>query len=117
MIADLTAADPLAAYRASFFRLDGSVQLRRNRFLHLYLDLEYRESGPFLAPDPAAPTSIFDVQPDAPEEPYSVFALKQNRQVRTGRMQYFDTPQFGALVLVTAIAPETPEEPEFSEAQ
>jgi hypothetical protein len=35
---------------------------------------------------------------------HGVFALKQNRQIRTGELQYFDTPYFGVLVLVSAIA-------------
>ena len=42
LVADLTAEDPLSAYRSNFYQLDGSVQLRRSRFLHLFLDLEYR---------------------------------------------------------------------------
>ena len=33
-----------------------------------------------------------------------IYRLKENRQVRTGRLQYFDTPYFGALVLVTPIS-------------
>ena len=103
---DPTAANLMAAYRVNFYRLDGSVQLRRSRFLHLYLDIEYRETGPWTGPDPMTPDGIIDVQPDEASSPYTVFALQQNRQVRTGRMQYFDTPQFGVLVLVTAIAPE-----------
>lgn len=41
-VLDLAAEDPLAPYRVSLYRLDGSVQLRRSRFLHLDIDLEYR---------------------------------------------------------------------------
>ena len=107
MVADLAADDPLAAYRSSFYRIDGSVQLRRSRFLHLFLDLEIREEKPAVPiesdffgsndsqtlPGESAPNNI----------QHGVFALKQNRQVRTDRLQYFDTPYFGALVLVTAI--------------
>jgi hypothetical protein len=96
MVADLTAPDPLAAYRSAFYRLDGSVQLRRSRFLHLHLDLEYRETAPGQAmANPLAPAA----------GKYQVFQIRQNRQVRTGQMQYFDTPQFGVLVLVTATQP------------
>jgi len=91
MLADLTAPDPLAAYRSTFYQLDGSLQLRRSRFLHLYLDLEFREKQP--ATDSSEPGQ------------YHVHSIRQNRQVRTGQMQYFDTPQFGVLVLVTAIQP------------
>jgi len=100
MVADLTAADPLAAYRSNFYQIDGSVQLRRSRFLHLYLDLEFREPQPVQAP--VVSRSVPGAQDG---KKYRVYALKQNRQIRTGQMQYFDSPQYGALVLVTAIAP------------
>ena len=108
MVADLAELDPLAAYRSTFYQLDGSVQLRRSRFLHLYLDLEYRENP--LATDPVLPVVDENhVQPgmdklvdDKPTR--KTFTLKQNRQVRTGQVQYFDTPFFGALVFVSAIS-------------
>ena len=45
MVADLTSADPLAAYRTHFYQIDGNAQLRRSRFLHIHLDLEYREKA------------------------------------------------------------------------
>ena len=104
VVADLAAEDPLAAYRSTFYQLDGSVQLRRSRFLHLYLDLEYRleNSGEVVE------TAFFD-SPESPlddgglDQQHDVFKLKENRQVRTGRLQDFDAPHFGALVLVTAI--------------
>lgn len=108
MIADLTAEDPLAAYRTSFYRLDGSVQLRRSRFLHLFLDLEYRED---IVPNDteAGTASSHNFLTGALQNPvagpmYRSYTLKQNRQVRTNQMQYFDTPFFGALVFVTSIA-------------
>jgi hypothetical protein len=106
VVADLAAEDPLAAYRSTFFQLDGSLQLRRSRFLHLYLDLEYRDEN--TGESVAVEADFFD-SPQAQEETASfnqahdVFKLKENRQIRTGRLQYFDTPYFGALVLVTAI--------------
>lgn len=106
MVADLAAEDPLAAYRSVYYQLDGGVQLRRSRFLHLFLDLEYRElkaqsmRDPGLLGDAVTPTGI-----EAEDTiDYGVFVLKQNRQVQTGRIQYFDTPYFGVLVLVSAIA-------------
>jgi hypothetical protein len=99
MIANLAAEDPLAAYRSTFYQLDGSVQLRRSRFLHLFLDLEYRLEIPLDAE--AELNALSDLN-----NKYAVYKLKQNRQVRTGQFQYFDTPYFGALVLVSAIAPE-----------
>ena len=93
MVADVAAEDPLAAYRSTFFQLDGSVQLRRSRFLHLFLDLEYREEKPQVGIETMTDSSIN----------HGVFTLKQNRQIRTGQMQYFDTPYMGALVYVSAI--------------
>jgi len=100
MVADLTSADPLAAYRSNFYQVDGSVQLRRSRFLHLYLDLEFREQLPA---QPAPISTGLPAEQDSNK--YRVYTLKQNRQIRTGQMQYFDTPQYGVLVLVTAVAP------------
>jgi len=93
LVADLAAEDPLAAYRSTFFQLDGSVQLKRSRFLHLFLDLEFRQEEP--------QTDIGTMTDSSVNQ--NIFALKQNRQIRTGRMQYFDTPFMGALVYVSAI--------------
>jgi hypothetical protein len=39
---DFTATDFLAPYRENYYRLDGTAQLRRSRFLHLEFDLEFR---------------------------------------------------------------------------
>jgi hypothetical protein len=109
MVADLTALDPLAAYRSTFYQLDGSVQLRRSRFLHLFLDLEYRADKAPMAS--AIETDAFNqhnmqtklgIDTDSMAD-YEVFTLKQNRQIRTDEMQYFDTPYLGALVFVSAI--------------
>jgi len=106
LVADLAAEDPLAAYRSTFYRIDGGIQLRRSRFLHLYLDLEYREK---LSQD-AQLANFFgnmDVRPSSAEfneYEYGIFTLKQNRQIRRGQMQYFDTPYFGALVLVSNVS-------------
>ncbi|MGB7453552.1 MAG: CsiV family protein [Lysobacterales bacterium] len=106
--ADLTAEDPFAAYRSTFYQIDGSLQLRRSRFLHLFLDLEFRERKQQVANEAAfqvgndMPTAM-ETGTDKPVT-WGVFALEQNRQISTGRMQYFDTPYFGALVYVTSIA-------------
>ncbi len=109
VVADLAADDPLAAYRSTFYQLDGTVQLRRSRFLHLFLDLEYREKNSVTPVEQVAigsNESQAEVQKDDGNKiEHGVFSLKQNRQVRTGRMQYFDTPYFGVLVLVSAIKP------------
>lgn len=108
LVADLTKEDPLAAYRSSFFQIDGSLQLRRSRFLHLYLDLEIREEttkdliGTGIAMDNGLP--VEPLNPEGTPVGYGVHSLKQNRQISTGQMQYFDTPFFGALVFVSIIS-------------
>ena len=103
MIADLAAEDPLAAYLSSFYQLDGSIQLRRSRFLHLYLDLEYRQKNQLTEPVTQAALFSNTLPALSGTNDYNLFSLKQNRQIRSGQLQYFDTPYFGALVLVTAI--------------
>jgi len=107
MLADLTAPDPLAAYRSNFYQLDGSLQLRRSRFLHLFLDLEFREEKPQNIAAAGFPVGNVMSTPNGGSIDgagiYGVYALKQNRQVSTGEMQYFDTPFWGALVYVTSI--------------
>jgi hypothetical protein len=108
MVADLVAEDPLGTYRSKFYQLDGSLQLRRSRFLHLYLDLEIRQQRAMLNYDEG---SLGESGSPATEETggaginktgNEVYALKQNRQISTGEMQYFDTPGFGTLVYVTS---------------
>lgn len=115
MIADLTAEEPLAEYISSFYRLDGSVQLRRSRFLHIYIDLEIRESAA-IEPVVSEQTAVSNSQANFfnPSEPsdtgmadesiHNIYRLMQNRQVRTGELQYFDSPYFGALVMVTQVS-------------
>jgi len=102
--ADLTAADPLAAYRSVFYQLDGSLQLKRSRFLHLFLDLEFRDQDHPAATGAATPEPA-DMQPPGGgiAAGYGIYSLTQNRQINTGEMQYFDTPFYGALVYVTAV--------------
>ena len=117
MVADLAAEDPLGAYRSTFYQLDGTVQLRRSRFLHLYLDLEYRETPPVNEASPAGDMKASFFNTEEAREPgmekdagYKVFHIKQNRQIRTGQLQYFDTPFFGALVYVTPVSANTVQE-------
>ena len=107
MLADLAAEDPLAAYRSNFYQLDGSVQLKRSRFLHLLLDLEYRVDMPrtgtetnFFTGSKSQTGTFFETENSTDR---GIITLKQNRQIRTAQLQYFDTPYLGALVLVTAI--------------
>lgn len=109
MIADLSSPDPLAAYRSTFYQIDGSLQLRRSRFLHLYLDLELRDVKPQDTFETGfADENDFQINMENTTDEidtFGVFALKQNRQITTNRMQYFDTPCLGVLVYVTNIQP------------
>ncbi len=124
---DLRSMNMFEHYLAPYYRLDGTVQLRRTRFLHLNLDLEYRQD---LLPRTRSPevngahglaeivvnsarltnTSdpeysdselVEDILDPSPG-PALVHTIEQSRQIRTGQMQYFDTPYLGVLVRVTA---------------
>lgn len=104
MIADLVSEDPLADYVSSYYRLDGTVQLKRSRFLHLFVDLEYRNENPGLINEVTYTDTEERMFPPTTPTGHKLHALQQNRQIRTGRVQYFDTPYFGVLVLVTALS-------------
>lgn len=127
---DLQSMDMFEDYMSSYFRLDGTVQLVRSRFLHLHLDLEFRQDllpRPIPPAEPETPIAtgpeivvsdipVVDVQSEEDElveelidpspGPALVHSLKQSRQIRTGEMQYFDTPYMGVLVRVTATTGE-----------
>jgi hypothetical protein len=66
--------------------LDGAIRLSRSRFLHIDVDLLYREIG------------------DAGEEA-APFRLQQSRRVNSGEVHYFDHPAFGLLVKLTPYNP------------
>ena len=110
---DLRAEDLFSAYLVPYFRLDGSVQMRRSRFLHLDLDLEYRQE--FVTSGSPLPTSaeaaemlaeIIQPEPEPLPGPALVHTLRQSRQIRTGSLQYFDSPYLGVLARVTATSGE-----------
>lgn len=98
-----------------YYALDGSASLVRSRFLHLDLDLQLRE--PLALPgslDGGAPAHALlpgaaDDSPASAEEPFPpspvfrVHELEQRRQVRSGRMEYFDSPVLGVLAWITTI--------------
>ena len=93
-----------------FYRLDGAVTLKRTRFLHLDLDLQLREA---LWDEESLPR-IEALAPENEQPRPSAFlvqALQQSRQVKTGRMEYFDGPVLGVLAFVTSIQVESGETP------
>lgn len=124
---DLRELDIFEDYHAPYFRLDGTVQLQRTRFLHLNIDFEYRQDllARHVVTDPSSMTREKNIvmgmagssQNDEPEQvdaefpddvlapspgPALVHSLKQSRQIRTDQMQYFDSPFLSVLVRVTA---------------
>ena len=107
-----------------FYALDGTVSLVRTRFLHLYVDLQQREGVYDPTPGQAvqlprgmrtlpAATPAPDPDPLAGEPvptAFRVFDMEQNRQVKTGQVEYFDGPVLSVLAYITAIEPETTED-------
>lgn len=101
-----------------YYALDGTVSLVRTRFLHLHLDLQLREAAPepvpnvrggpvpAMIPGGADPAEITGSRPDA----FLTHDLQQNRQVRSGRMEYFDGPVIGVLAWITSLPLEEPAE-------
>ena len=123
---DLRETNLFDDYMTSYYRIDGTVQLRRSRFLHIDIDLEYRQDLLPRPPEDPVPDTAGMAEPPVPvvveaespgdeisagsltelldpsPGPALVFGIQQSRQVRTGQMQYFDTPFLGVLVRVTA---------------
>jgi len=92
-----------------YYRLDGTAQLIRSRFLHLALNVEWREpvfdaaSSDALPARPplGAPAAVAAAAP-LPDA-FDVYRLEQSRQVRLRRMEYFDGPVLGVLAWITPV--------------
>lgn len=93
-----------------YYRLDGTVKLRRSRFLHLDLDVQMREG--IWEPEPleivARDPVIFE---RAGPTSFLVHELQQSRQVKSGRMEYFDGPVLSVLAFITAIKVDSGDSP------
>ena len=94
-----------------FYRIDGTVMLRRSRFLHLDLDIELRQA--VFNEQPLTPASIpgSENESNEPELPapatsFLIHHLKQSRQVKSERMEYFDSPVLGVLAWITPFEAE-----------
>jgi hypothetical protein len=68
--------------------LDGAIRVSRSRFLHIDVDLLYREPGAAGAGTTA-----------------ELFRLQQTRRINSGEVHYFDHPVFGVLVKLTPYEP------------
>jgi hypothetical protein len=91
-----------------YYQLDGTVTLRRSRFLHLDLRLDWRE--PVFAEVSDVPPEPLG-EPDVPLRPESflVHRLEQSRLVKTGQIEYFDHPVLGVLAFITRLEAPTEE--------
>jgi len=79
------------------YQLEGTIRLRRSRFLHIDLDLAFREATEAALRELPGPPLLTRYQG------YLVHTLKQSRQVRTERMEYFDSPWLGVLLWISEI--------------
>jgi len=82
--------------------LEGTIDLSRNRYLHLDVDLLYR---PPAATQTAGLFSIFEA--DQPR--ITAYRMHQHRRVRSNQLDYFDHPRFGLMTVVTPVDLATPE--------
>jgi len=93
-----------------FHQIDGSVMLKRLRFLHLELDLELREAifdemamrQALIAQEELDGEEIELPQPSS----FLIHSLKQSRQVKTARMEYFDGPVLSVLAYISSVEVE-----------
>lgn len=76
-----------------FHRLDGGIRVVQRQYLHLEVDLEWRE--------PAVPLAGSELSTTAPE--WLVHRLKTSRNIRPGRLEYFDSEWVGLIVRVEEI--------------
>lgn len=75
------------------YRLDGSARLVQRQFMHLELDLEWREPATTLVGSAGIE--------DAPQ--WLVHRLKDSRIIRPDRLEYFDSAWVGVIVRVEEV--------------
>lgn len=77
--------------------VDGKVALVRGRYLHLHVDLVFRERAPSILARGTAPTY-------GDTGPYSAFPtwhIAERREIQPGELQYFDHRRFGVIAVAT----------------
>jgi len=90
-----------------YYHIDGSVMLKRSRFLHLELDLELREAifdemamrQALIAQEELEVEEIELPQPSS----FLIHSLKQSRQVKSARMEYFDGSVLSVLAYISSV--------------
>lgn len=93
-------------------RLDGTVTLYLNRFLHLVMDLsleekapyrggtEFRRGGTFGNDEVRAP---FSFGSRSTVTPSIYYRIQEDRIVRNGELRYYDHPKFGVIAKITRV--------------
>ena len=79
-------------------KIEGTVRVAVERYLHLYLDLKLVDT-----------TLAFET--DLSEYDLPEFRMKQRRRMRSKELHYFDHPKFGVIALITPYTPPV-QEPE-----
>ncbi|HEX6997098.1 MAG TPA: CsiV family protein [Gammaproteobacteria bacterium] len=82
----------------------GSIKLHLSRYLHLTLDLAYRNTDPAAASPSSSNLGLAEVSL-APR-----YVLRTNRRIRNATLNYFDHPAFGVLVMVRFVDVPAPGE-------
>ena len=104
--AEESAEEPELPEPTLFYRIDGTVMLKRLRFLHLDLDLELRQAvfdEQLLTPASSVNRESESGKPALPlPTSFLIHKLKQSRQVKSQRMEYFDSPVLGVLAWITS---------------
>lgn len=80
----------LRGRNAEGWELEGTLRFYQSRFLHADVELLLRE------PLPRRTRDDTDVVPKA-------YRISEHRRIRSGQIDYFDHPRFGALLLVSPV--------------
>jgi len=84
--------------------LDGVAAVTRGRYLHLRLDLVYRQRAS------SGPLAAGNGRGYSPAGQFVTWRLAERRQIEPGKLQYFDHEHFAAIAVVTPWQPPEDEE-------
>lgn len=92
--------------------VDGTIALVRGRYLHLQLDLVFREPGTSLVTRGVAPA----YGNAGPYARFPTWHIAERREIRPGELQYFDHRRFGVIAVATPwLVPEQePAQPDIA---